>query len=43
MLVGAALLVAGVGASALWIAVISVGLSMVAVDRFNADRAGGHG
>jgi hypothetical protein len=33
MLLGAALLVAGVGASGLWIAVIAVGIALVAIAR----------
>jgi hypothetical protein len=33
MLAGALLLVAGVGSSALWIAVIAVGIALVAIDR----------
>jgi hypothetical protein len=33
MLVGAAMLVAGVGAAGLWIGVIAVGIAMVAIDR----------
>jgi hypothetical protein len=32
MVVGAVMLVAGVGAAGLWIAVVAVGIAMVAVD-----------
>jgi hypothetical protein len=39
MLIGAVLLVAGVGAPALWIAVITVGIAMVAIDRVRARRS----
>lgn len=33
MLFGAVMLVAGVGMSALWIAVVTVGIALVAIDR----------
>jgi hypothetical protein len=33
MLVAAVLLIAGIGAAGLWIAVIAVGIALVAVDR----------
>jgi hypothetical protein len=33
MVAGAAMLVAGVGASALWIAIVTVGIALVAIDR----------
>jgi hypothetical protein len=33
MLVGAAMLIAGIGASGLWIAAIAVGIAVVAIDR----------
>ena len=33
MLLAAVMLVAGVGASALWIAVVTVGIALVAIDR----------
>jgi len=33
MVAGAALLIAGVGAPAIWISVIAVGIAMVVVDR----------
>jgi hypothetical protein len=32
MIVGAVMLVAGVGASALWIAIITIGIALVAID-----------
>ena len=40
MLIAAILLVAGVGASALWIAVIAVGIALVALDLYRRRRAG---
>ena len=39
MLIGAVLLVAGIGAPALWIAVIAVGIALVAIDRIRARRS----
>jgi hypothetical protein len=39
MLIGAVLLVAGIGAPALWIAVITVGIALVAIDRIRARRS----
>ena len=39
MLIGAVLLVAGIGAPALWIAVITVGITLVAIDRIRARRS----
>ena len=38
MLVGAVMLVAGVGASALWIAVITVGIGLVLIGRTRGDK-----
>jgi hypothetical protein len=38
MLIGAVMLVAGVGAPALWIAVITVGITLVAIDRARLRR-----
>ena len=38
MLIGAVLLVADVGAPALWIAVVTVGIALVAIDRIRARR-----
>jgi hypothetical protein len=38
MLVGAAMLVLGVGASALWIAVVTVGIAMVAIERMRGQH-----
>ena len=40
LLTGAALLAAGIGAAGLWIAVITVGLSLVAIDGYR--RRQGH-
>jgi hypothetical protein len=40
MLLGAAMLLLGTGAPALWIAVITVGISLVALDRVR-ERTGG--
>ena len=39
MLIGAVLLVADVGAPALWIAAITVGIALVAIDRIRARRS----
>jgi hypothetical protein len=39
MLIGAVLLVADIGAPALWIAVITIGIAMVAIDRIRARRS----
>jgi hypothetical protein len=39
MLIGAGMLVAGVGTPALWIAVITVGIALVAIDRIRARRS----
>ena len=36
MVLGAVMLVADVGASALWFAVITVGVALVAIDRYRA-------
>jgi hypothetical protein len=41
MLLAAAMLVAGVGASALWIAVVTVGIAIVVIDRTRG-RHGAH-
>jgi hypothetical protein len=41
MLTGAAMLVLGVGAAGLWIAVITVGIALVAVEGYR-HRHGGH-
>jgi hypothetical protein len=41
MLLGAVMLVAGIGASALWIAVVTVGIAIVAIDRTRG-RHGAH-
>lgn len=38
LLIGAAMLVAGIGAPALWIAVIAVGIALITVDRIRARR-----
>jgi hypothetical protein len=38
MLIGAVMLVADIGAPALWIAVITVGIALVAIDRIRARR-----
>ncbi|GAA1976498.1 hypothetical protein GCM10009798_42130 [Nocardioides panacihumi] len=40
LLTGAVLLVAGVGAAGLWIAVITVGIALVAIDGYR--RSQGH-
>jgi hypothetical protein len=42
MLTSAALLIADVGASGLWIAVIAVGVALVAIERVGASRAPRH-
>jgi hypothetical protein len=39
MLIGAVMLVADIGAPALWIAVITVGIALVAIDRIRARRS----
>jgi hypothetical protein len=39
MLIGAVMLVAGIGAPALWIAVITLGIALVAIDRIRARRS----
>jgi len=39
MLMSAVLLVAGVGSSGLWIAVIAVGVALVAIERVGTSRA----
>ena len=39
MLIGAVLLVADIGAPALWIAVITVGIALVTIDRIRARRS----
>jgi membrane-bound ClpP family serine protease len=41
MLTGAVMLVADAGAPALWIAVITVGIALVAIDRIRARRSVG--
>jgi hypothetical protein len=38
LLIGAAMLVGGIGAPALWIAVIAVGIALITVDRIRARR-----
>jgi hypothetical protein len=43
MLIGAVLLVTDVGPSGRWIAVIAVGIAMVAIDRVRARQAANHG
>lgn len=40
LLLAAAMLVAGVGESGLWIAIVAVGVVLVAVDLFRSRRAG---
>ena len=40
MLLGASMLIAGIGATALWMAVIAVGIAMVAVGRAKPGAAG---
>ena len=40
MVLGASMLIAGTGATALWIAVIAVGIAMVAVGRAKPGAAG---
>jgi hypothetical protein len=42
MLAGAVLLVTGVGAAGVWIAVIAVGIALVAVDAFRHRQAQHH-
>lgn len=42
MLLGAVLLVAGVGAAGLWIAVIAVGIALVAVDLYRRRQGPRH-
>jgi hypothetical protein len=39
MLGGAALLVAGIGSSALWIATVAVGIALVGIDRRGRPRS----
>jgi hypothetical protein len=39
MLVGAVMLVADIGTTALWIAVITAGIALVAIDRIRARRS----
>ena len=39
MLIGAVMLVADIGAPALWIAVITAGIALVAIDRICARRS----
>jgi hypothetical protein len=39
MLIGAVMLVSGIGAPGLWIAVIAVGIALVAIDRIRAGRS----
>ena len=41
MLVGAVFLVAGTGSSALWIAVVAVGIALVAIDRSRSRQRDG--
>ena len=38
MVVGAAMLIAGIGAPGLWIAVVAVGIALVAIDRTQRRR-----
>jgi hypothetical protein len=40
MLLGAAMLIADIGATALWIAVIAVGIALVAIGRVKPSAAG---
>jgi hypothetical protein len=40
MLLGAAMLIAGIGASALWIAVVTVGIALVIVGRVRLGAPG---
>ena len=42
MLVGAAMLIVDFGASALWISVITVGIALVAIDRFRDRHSSVH-
>ena len=42
MLLGAAMLIANVGAPGLWTAVIAVGVALVAIDRVRARTAAKH-
>jgi hypothetical protein len=42
MLTGAVLLVAGVGAAGLWIAVITLGIALVAIDAYRRRQAQHH-
>jgi hypothetical protein len=39
MAIGAAMLVAGIGASGLWIAAVTVGIALVAIDRTRRRQA----
>ena len=41
MLLGAGMLVAGIGSTGQWIAVIAVGIALVAIDRVGRARRGG--
>jgi hypothetical protein len=43
MLIGAVLLVTGVGAAGLWIAVITVGIALVAIDGYRRRQSRQHG
>lgn len=40
MLLGAGMLIAGIGSTALWIAVITVGIALVAISQINPGAAG---
>jgi hypothetical protein len=40
MLLGASMLIAGIGSTALWIAVITVGIALVAISQINPGAAG---
>jgi tellurite resistance protein TehA-like permease len=42
MLIGAVMLVTGIGAAGLWIAVIAVGVAVVAIDAFRHRQAQHH-
>ncbi len=42
MLIGAVMLILGVGAAGLWIAVITVGIAIVAIDRYRHDHGPHH-
>jgi membrane protein implicated in regulation of membrane protease activity len=42
MLLGAAMLIADIGAAALWIAVIAVGIALVAISQYRTDTKARH-